>query len=136
MKSHSHTIITLCIFTFALCACSAVPKIATPDGSHRIPVNTPSAIDDYRASLNTGSSPRDQAALVRQIEAMKREIAELKQLLASEAKAGRRQARQVKAEGTTGIPMMNASLRKQVKRQRPPTIIVPAVATTSNRSAL
>jgi hypothetical protein len=120
----------LCV---ALCACSGVPKVATPDGSQRIPINTQSAIADFQNQLATQDSG-DEAALRLQIDAMKREIADLKQMLAMQTKSKHAPGRQ--ATTAREGPMKAAALRLKPKRHHSPVIKVPALVIASNRSTL
>lgn len=71
--------IALSILTVFVGGCSSVPKPVIPDGSNRTPVNTQVKIDDYSArTAEENANYRERTALARQVEALNRQMAEMK----------------------------------------------------------
>ena len=75
----SRTIIALSILTVFVGGCSSVPKPVIPDGSNRTPINTQVMIEDYKArTAEESANYRERTALSRQVEALNRQMAEMK----------------------------------------------------------
>lgn len=72
---------TMLLFA-VLCACATPPRPLTPDGASRVPVNTPEAIERYRAQQTAPRAATADAASVRQIAELQQEIGRLRRLLA------------------------------------------------------
>lgn len=84
--------------TFALAGCSSVPKPVVPDGSERTPINSPAKIEDFKArTAEETANYNERTALARQVEALNRQVAELKAylLMAQMTAEANRQARAV-----------------------------------------
>lgn len=83
---------------FALAGCSSVPKPVVPDGSDRTPINSPARIEDFKArTAEETANYNERTALARQVEALNRQVAELKAylLMAQMTAEANRQARAV-----------------------------------------
>ncbi|MDQ1815795.1 OmpA family protein [Massilia sp. CCM 9210] len=114
------TIIALAAMT-ALGACSSVPHPAMPSGWDRKPINSQVKIDEYRARVAEESVDRkERIALARQVEALNRQLAELKfymMAMQADAQNGPPKARPVSQQGTVpAIEITNAEsvdVRKQ-----------------------
>lgn len=82
-----HTTICAATFVISLCAaCGSVPTPAVPDGRTRAPVNDQAKIDEYTARASReATQARDDVSTLRQIDALKRDIEDLKLYLAATA---------------------------------------------------
>lgn len=85
MRTH----IVSCLFIGALLSgCTTMSRLALPDGRQRVPANTQPAINEYLASISTPiieSRPTiiEPAASVTQLEAVRRDVEDIRRQLAS-----------------------------------------------------
>lgn len=72
-----------------LASCTSIPTPHMPDGSKRVPVNSQTAIEDYKARLvEEDARYGARSAMQRQLDGLKRELADVKQYLAILAAGG------------------------------------------------
>lgn len=68
--------------------CNTPPRLSTPDGSSRIPINRSDAIAEYIRGLERDqTSERDQAATTQQLELLKRDIGDLRAYMAASVRS-------------------------------------------------
>jgi len=87
-----------------LAACSTAPKALLPDGSHRVPVNSPQAVEQYRAGQPVASRLLNSEAAPQRIARLERQLAELRQRLSVAAAPNCGMSRTL-ATGTDSIVM-------------------------------
>ncbi|MDQ1829835.1 OmpA family protein [Massilia scottii] len=105
----------------ALTACSSAPQPVMPNGRDRTPINSQVKIEEYRARVAEETTDRrEKIALARQVEALSRQLAELKfymMAMQADAQNGPPKARPVSHQGTVpAIAILNAEsvdVRKQ-----------------------
>ena len=110
----------ICATAGLVCACSAPARLALPDGRTRSPVNSAAAIDDYVKSLANGQArAREDTQMARQLDAMKRDVAELRiylnQVKVTQEDAPKRESKPV----TVAMAASNPAFA--LKRNQPPT---------------
>lgn len=83
MKTTKQTILAASIAAAISLGCSSVPKPVVPDGSHRISVNSPEKIQEFKSrTMEEQANYNERSALARQVESLNRQVAELKTYLA------------------------------------------------------
>jgi hypothetical protein len=75
-------LIAICLFASMVSACGTQPKLAMPDGRSRVPINAPAAIEEYNAAAARDNLKARDETQQRQLAAVKRDLAELKALMA------------------------------------------------------
>jgi outer membrane protein OmpA-like peptidoglycan-associated protein len=75
--------------TVLLASCTSIPRPDMPDGSKRVAVNSQTAIEDYKARLAEEDARYSaRTAMQRQLDGLKRELADVKQYLTILAAGG------------------------------------------------
>lgn len=114
-------IIALSIMTAFVGGCSSVPKPVVPDGSDRTPVNTQVKIEDYKArTTEENANYRERTALTRQVEALNRQMAEMKlymMAVAADAQNSPPKARPVSQQGRAPAVAISNAETMEVRDQ-------------------
>lgn len=86
----------LIVAGLAMTGCASAPTPVIPNGSHRTPINIPAKIEDYKArAAQEAANYNERTALTRQVDALNRQVAELRAYLAmlqSDAKSNHSKA--------------------------------------------
>lgn len=110
----------ICATAALVCACSAPTRLTMPDGRTRSPVNSAAAIDDYITSLANGKArARADTQLARQLDAVTRDVAELRTYLA-QVKVTQEDPRKRESHVSTVAPAVRNS-PLAIKRDQTPT---------------
>lgn len=78
------------LLTLALLSsgCSSPPRLNTPDGASRVPINRPDAMAEYSRGLERDlAAEQDQAAAIQQVEILKRDIGDLRVYMAASVRS-------------------------------------------------
>jgi hypothetical protein len=107
----------ICATAGLVCACSAPTRLALPDGRTRGPVNSAAAIDDYITSLANGQARAcENTQIARQLDAVKRDVAELRTYL-TQVKVVSNVPRNPESAPSTFAAICNPSLA--IRRDQP-----------------
>lgn len=83
MKTTKQTILAASIAAAISFGCSSVPKPVVPDGSGRVSVNSQEKIQEFKSRTSEEQANyNERSALARQVEALNRQVAEMKTYLA------------------------------------------------------
>lgn len=118
----------ICATAGLFCACSAPARLALPDGLARSPVNSAAAIDDYVKSLENGRArAREDTQMARQLDAVKRDVAELRTYL-TQVKVTQEDSLKRESRPSTVAPAVSNSALA-LKRDQTPTELGKSVET-------
>lgn len=113
-------LLLLLAFAVVIAACSPLQTLSTPDGSARIPINSPAAIAAYTAAAERELvTIRENTQALIQREQIKKDIEELKSFMAS---AALDRDRSLKSEIVPRSPRLDPTTTSAIdaKRERPP----------------
>lgn len=107
-------------FAVVIAACSPLQTLSTPDGSARIPVNSPAAIAEYTAAAEPErATMRENTQALIQRQQIKRDIEELKNFMASAALDRDHSLKSELGPPSTRLDPTNTDAI-EAKRERPP----------------